>query len=414
MSASSLGGGRDSETESLLAEYFGQDKNKNQNRRQKQLAANSSLPDGTGIAMLLANTSFSTPQRSKKKAQSNTKKTSSSTSKKKDLKSRSQVPMSTSASSSSFLTDAFLRADGEIEGPPPASDFLDSFHFVSHMLHRATEVSGAIPSETVEDRTAKHEQIEVLAKNKEMNTVIENMRILSKQFEDIVHSVSSHRKELGRSIRQTHTTYVRLFERMLFVVLKLQRKRDKKNEREVQGYRDQISQLVLQNDLLQAQLLKLGDQNSALVGLNQSLHVDNDRLIEENAKLDKYFKLYHEISQEMKKNAIKMVVEKEELKKQLAAEEEAMTERFRLAEEQWAEERKKMFEELKASKVRRFLRGSEATRTENQHHDDHDDDDDDLQIDSIHSENLRLLQNLLYRLERFLRKNGSSRRRLLR
>ncbi|GMH90704.1 hypothetical protein TrVE_jg5982 [Triparma verrucosa] len=258
--------------------------------------------------------------------------------------------MSTSASSSSFLTDAILRADGEIEGPPPASDFLDSFHFVSHMLHRATEVSGAIPSETVEDRTAKHEQIEVLAKNKEMNTVIENMRILSKQFEDIVHSVSSHRKELGRSIRQTHTTYVRLFERMLFVVLKLQRKRDKKNEREVQGYRDQISQLVLQNDLLQAQLLKLGDQNSALVGLNQSLHVDNDRLIEENAKLDKYFKLYHDISQEMKKNAIKMVVEKEELKKQLAAEEEAMTERFRLAEEQWAEERKKMFEELKASK----------------------------------------------------------------
>ncbi|GMH48833.1 hypothetical protein TL16_g00386 [Triparma laevis f. inornata] len=258
--------------------------------------------------------------------------------------------MSTSASSSSFLTDAILQSEEEIDGPPPASDFLDSFHFVSHMLHRATEVSGAIPTETVEDRTAKHEQIEVLAKNKEMNTVIENMRILSKQFEDIVHSVSSHRKELGRSIRQTHTTYVRLFERMLFVVLKLQRKRDKKNEREVQGYRDQISQLVLQNDLLQAQLLKLGHQNSALVGVNQSLHVDNDRLIEENAKLDKYFKLYHEMSQEMKKNAVKMVMEREELKQQLAAEEQAMTERFRLAEEQWAEERKKMLDELKASK----------------------------------------------------------------
>lgn len=347
MSASSLGQGRDGETESLLAEYFGQDPTKS---RQKQPKATSSVPEGAGIAMLLANTSFSTPQRGKKKSQSS-KKTSSSTSKKKELKSRSRVPMSTSASSSSFLTDAILQSEEEIDGPPPASDFLDSFHFVSHMLHRATEVSGAIPTETVEDHTAKHEQIEVLAKNKEMNTVIENMRILSKQFEDIVHSVSSHRKELGRSIRQTHTTYVRLFERMLFVVLKLQRKRDKKNEREVQGYRDQISQLVLQNDLLQAQLLKLGHQNSALVGVNQSLHVDNDRLIEENAKLDKYFKLYHEMSQEMKKNAVKMVMEREELKQQLAAEEQAMTQRFRLAEEQWAEERKKMLDELKASKV---------------------------------------------------------------
>ena len=134
---------------------------------------------------------------------------------------------------------------------------------------------------------------------------------------------------------------------MLFVVLKLQRKRDRRNEREIKGYRDQISQLVLQNDLLQAQLLKLGDQNSALVGLNQSLNVDNNRLIEENAKLDKYFSMYHDLSTEMKQNAVKMVNEKEELKQQLRAEEEAMKERFRQAEEDWANERKRMFEEVR-------------------------------------------------------------------
>ena len=297
--------------------------------------------------MLLANTSFNTPIRTKKKSNDpNSPFTSKSTSKKKVLTS--------SASAASFLTDAVLAPpdDPDQDPPPISSDFLDSFHFVSHMLHRATEVSGAIPQETVADRTAKHKQIEVLAKNKEMSAVIENMRNLSRQFEDIVHSVSSHRKELGRSIRKTHTTYVRLFERMLFVILKLQRKRDKRNEREIQGYRDQISQLVLQNDLLQAQLLKLGEQNSALVGLNQSLHVDNDRLIEENARLDKYFSMYHDLSTEMKQNAVKMVSEKEELKARLKVEEEAMTERFRQAEEEWANERKSMFEELKASKRR--------------------------------------------------------------
>jgi len=107
------------------------------------------------------------------------------------------------------------------------------------MLHRTTEVSGAIPDSEINPfvLSKKHEQIEVLAKNKEMNRVISSLRVLSKQFDDIVHSVSSHRKELGKSIRQTHTTYVRLFERMLFVVLKLQRRKDREMDDELKGYR---------------------------------------------------------------------------------------------------------------------------------------------------------------------------------
>jgi hypothetical protein len=134
-------------------------------------------------------------------------------------------------------------------GTPPSSEFLDSFHFVSNMLHRTTQVgvgggvcgraserererereeegapfalplpapqvSGAIPIHDdpaleAEQSTAmakRNEQINELANNVEMNKVITQLRSISRQFEDIVHSVSGHRKELAKSIRQTNPT----------------------------------------------------------------------------------------------------------------------------------------------------------------------------------------------------------------
>ncbi|GMI21684.1 hypothetical protein TeGR_g9565 [Tetraparma gracilis] len=180
-------------------------------------------------------------------------------------------------------------------GTPPSSEFLDSFHFVSNMLHRTTQVSGAIPIHDdpaleAEQSTAmakRNEQINELANNVEMNKVITQLRSISRQFEDIVHSVSGHRKELAKSIRQTNTTYVRLFERMLFIVLKLSRRKETDTEAHIAGLRDQISSLVLQNDLLQAQLLKLGDQNSALIGLNSSLRAEKESLEGQNSELEK-------------------------------------------------------------------------------------------------------------------------------
>jgi len=164
-----------------------------------------------------------------------------------------------------------------------SSDFLNSCHFVSHMLHRTTNVSGEIPigEEASREQSVNLAQIELLKGNAEMNGVIEGLRDLSLQFKHIVRSVSSHRKELALSIKQTHTTYVRLFERMLFVVLKLQRKKEKSLEDDMGNLKSQISSLVLQNDLLQAQLIKLGDQTSALVGLNQSLHTERNALTDQ-------------------------------------------------------------------------------------------------------------------------------------
>lgn len=136
------------------------------------------------------------------------------------------------------------------------------------------------------------------------------------------------------------------------MVLKLQRKRDTQLDNEVKGYRDQISQLVLQNDLLQAQLLKLGDQNSALVGLNQSLHVDNDTAKEEVSQLKKYFQMYHKLNEKMKIDAVRMADEREALLKRLRDEEMELLERFRIAEQQWAEERKAIYEELNTVKAK--------------------------------------------------------------
>ena len=245
-----------------------------------------------------------------------------------------------------------------------------------------------------------------------MSKVITQLRMISRQFEDIVHSVAGHRKELAKSIRQTNTTYVRLFERMLFVVLKLQRKKDFESQNQVVGLRDQISSLVLQvrranaivarsgasdsisspqhpcraareresspirsrrtiyplpsaalltlaslalasivqNDLLQAQLLKLGDQTSALIGLNQSLHVENSTLSAANDELDKYGRLYHQQMGDHKMAAVKNANERQKLVERMKREEEALIERFKQAEAEWAKERKKMFEELKLNR----------------------------------------------------------------
>jgi hypothetical protein len=74
---------------------------------------------------------------------------------------------------------------------------------------------------------------------------------------------------------------------MLFIVLKLSRRKETDTEAHIAGLRDQISSLVLQNDLLQAQLLKLGDQNSALIGLNSSLRAEKESLEGQNSELEK-------------------------------------------------------------------------------------------------------------------------------
>ena len=75
------------------------------------------------------------------------------------------VDPSNKSASSRFLFDDSSNQSGD-SGAPLSSDFLDSFHFVSHMLHRATQVSGAIPDAEVDSTsvTRKQEQVRVSAR----------------------------------------------------------------------------------------------------------------------------------------------------------------------------------------------------------------------------------------------------------
>jgi len=264
---------------------------------------------------------------------------------------------STAETPHSNFDPALDEVDDDIEN----SDFLSSFHFVSHMLHRTTQVSGDIPTndETINrerEKNANDEQIQVLANNKEMNGVIESLRNLSLQFKDIVRSVSGHRKELALNIKKSNTTYVRLFERMLFVVLKLQRKKERGLEDQMTGLKEQTSSLVLQNDILQAQLIKLGEQNTALVGLNKSLHVEKEAVVSQLSELERYAKLYYELREKEKVNAVKRAQERDELLERLKNEEEAMLKRMHDAEQGWAEERKKIFEEMSRVKKQKVVK----------------------------------------------------------
>ena len=86
--------------------------------------------------------------------------------------------------------------------------------------------------------------------------------------------------------------------------------------------------------------------------MNQSLHVDNDAQKEELSQLQKYFKLYHEQREKMRVDAVRMADGRLELEARLKREEEAMLERFRRAEQEWAEERKAIYEEMKTIKTK--------------------------------------------------------------
>lgn len=100
-----------------------------------------------GIEMLLSMTAgsgMSTPTRSS----GNKFKGSKSTTKGKGKRGQRKQLQSLSASKSS--SDFLFSQTTQDDAPPPSSDFLDSFHFVSHMLHRTTEVSGGIPDTEVD------------------------------------------------------------------------------------------------------------------------------------------------------------------------------------------------------------------------------------------------------------------------
>jgi small-conductance mechanosensitive channel len=224
------------------------------------------------------------------------------------------------------------------------------------MLHRAADVTGKLPDGNAPSQfnleDAHEMEFDTLRKNKEMATVVASLKKVSLQFDGIANSVSGHRKELAKGIRQTHTAYVRLFERMLFIVLKLQRKKVERVLVELAKLRAELAKLTESNEMLQIQQLKLGEQNQALVGLNHSLHTRNDELQSEVDDFKKYEKLYYELYEESKAATLRSLQERAEFEQQCLREERAMLARIEAAENELEVMRVKMLEEIEKNRCR--------------------------------------------------------------
>ncbi|OQR84937.1 hypothetical protein ACHHYP_12521 [Achlya hypogyna] len=94
---------------------------------------------------------------------------------------------------------------------PPESTQL--FNYTNALLHRVT--GRYLPASVLGTSQAQLEEVKHLESDPDLVLVIESVRDLTNQFQEVAQAVLAHRKELGKILLKLKGSYVGLFERLL-------------------------------------------------------------------------------------------------------------------------------------------------------------------------------------------------------
>ncbi|RLN95981.1 hypothetical protein BBJ28_00013658 [Nothophytophthora sp. Chile5] len=185
-----------------------------------------------------------------------------------------------------------LAMTGGLEQSPPEryahrlepAENVDLFSYASALCHRVT--GRYLPRDLLQsDDGAQQREMERVQRDPELLRAIDAVRVLSTQFKDVARDTMGHRKELGHALFRIEESYLKLFEKLLELSLRLywdyeqateaQRKEDRDT---AERWREQLERkssecaqssrkLAAREILQRAQLIELEDTRRQLRGL---------------------------------------------------------------------------------------------------------------------------------------------------
>ncbi|RLN97446.1 hypothetical protein BBJ28_00021070 [Nothophytophthora sp. Chile5] len=214
---------------------------------------------------------------------------------------------------------------------------VDLFSYASALCHRVT--GRYLPRDLLQsDAGAQQREMERVQRDPELLHAIDAVRVLSTQFKDVARDTMGHRKELGHALFRIEESYLKLFEKLLELSLRLywdyeqttetQRKEDRdaaehwreQFERKSSECAQMSRKLAAREILQRAQLIELEDARRQLRGLEgevadqRQLEMQVRELMEAAAqKRGSEGKLQDELAQLKKEREKDQVIIKQEL-----------------------------------------------------------------------------------------------------
>ncbi|KAG1708749.1 hypothetical protein DVH05_022374 [Phytophthora capsici] len=127
------------------------------------------------------------------------------------------------------------------------------FSYASTLCHRVT--GKYLPKSVLQsDPEAQQRELERIQSDPELLRAIDSVRLLSAQFKDVAQTTMGHRKELGHTLFRIEESYLKLFEKLLELSLRLyweyenrteaQRREDQKS---IEHWREQYERKCVEN-----------------------------------------------------------------------------------------------------------------------------------------------------------------------
>ncbi|KAI9993469.1 hypothetical protein PInf_015552 [Phytophthora infestans] len=142
-------------------------------------------------------------------------------------------PVKNATNGSQLIPPAPKTIKKELPSPVPASQSLESyaerlehaentelFTYASALCHRVT--GRYLPRTMLQtDPEAQQRELERIQRDPEILRAIDAVRVLSAQFKDVAQTTMGHRRELGHTLFRIEESYLKLFEKLLELSLRL-------------------------------------------------------------------------------------------------------------------------------------------------------------------------------------------------
>ena len=214
------------------------------------------------------------------------------------------------------------------------------FHFAATVLHHAAGASGRGPAAATPGLERQNwDQYSRLRGQPDVLEILQEFQALTAFQADVVRSVSAHRKALGKKMKDAHDTYIRIFEKLLATVLRMQRKRDRRVQARMREAEDGMESLRGRYEVLQAQLADVGAKLEASHSLLNATDARYRDVRRENEELQRYRALYTSSTAQAREAQARRAAERAELEARLKRDEKALLQRLVAAERAWEEEK---------------------------------------------------------------------------
>ncbi|GAB9475669.1 hypothetical protein Gpo141_00012754 [Globisporangium polare] len=175
---------------------------------------------------------------------------------------------------------------------------VELFAYASTLCHRIT--GRYLPKALLQnDAEAQKREIERMQRDPEIVKAIATIRTLSKQFKDVARDTMGHRKELGHALFRIEESYLKLFEKLLEISLRMYWKYEQERESERAADKASIVHWKELHSWKKAECVKLQKLNEAkdIVLKTQQIQIhDLEQQVDEvNSELTAQRDLEHQV-----------------------------------------------------------------------------------------------------------------------